>query len=577
MSLSTSTNRVVATGDGVSVTFNYNRLLYDATHLKVYLAGVLQTTGYTVNGVPGTSTSVTFSVAPTNGVQVLLLGEVPLTQLSDFDVGGAFPAESVEKSLDLTVMGLQQFDEVLDRAITLPVSSTLTAANLPDPALAANYGKGIKIKNDGTGLDTFTINAGDIAGVLTTKGDILVYSAAVDRLPVGLNHLILTARSSAGAGVAWRDQINVGAIKFEDATDSSKTLALALPNLSASTTRTLYVNDENGTIGQGWDVKNLSITATVGANALTIALKTRAGTDASATNPIYFKFRNATAGTGDYTTVALTAAHSLAVSSGSTLGTVSAVAHRLYVGVANDGGTLRLFVYNPLNGTTLSLLALNDSELYSSTAEGGIGAADSAQVLYSGTAFSTKAIRVLGYVESTQATAGTWATTPSKIHLLSSGDKRTGDIVQVQQNITGAVATGTTNIPIDDTIPQITEGVEYMTQAITPTSAVNVLKVMTKGLFSAGASGDISMALFRDAVADALAAIYRTADASSVTQFGTTHVIEYAVRADATTASTFRVRAGGTGGATITFNGQAGARKFGGTMNSSITVTEIMV
>ncbi len=90
------------------------------------------------------------------------------------------------------------------------------------------------------------------------------------------------------------------------------------------------------------------------------------------------------------------AALSLVISSGSTLGTVSGAAHRLYVGIANDGGTLRLFLYNPLVAASLDLLALADGQVYSSTAEGGAGAADSAQVLYSETAFTSKAIRKLG-------------------------------------------------------------------------------------------------------------------------------------------------------------------------------------
>ena len=248
MALTTTSNRVVATGDGATTVFAFNRLLYDATHLQVYLAGVLQSSGYTVSGVPGSSTSVTFSVAPGSSVQVLLLRVVPLTQLSVYAVGGAFPAATTEKNLDLLMMANQQFDEVLDRAVTLPVTSTLTAANLPDPALAANYGKGVKIKGDGTGLDTFTINAGDIAGILTTKGDILVYSSAVDRLPVGLDNRILTARSSAGPGVAWRDQINVGAMKFEDATDPGKTVAFNLSGISAATTRTWTFQDTNDTL-----------------------------------------------------------------------------------------------------------------------------------------------------------------------------------------------------------------------------------------------------------------------------------------------------------------------------------------
>ena len=52
------------------------------------------------------------------------------------------------------------------------------------------------------------------------------------------------------------------------------------------------------------------------------------------------------------------------------------------------------------------------------------------------------------------------------------GDPGVG-LLQTVSYQTGAVATGTTIIPFDDTIPQITEGNEFMTLAITPRSATS--------------------------------------------------------------------------------------------------------
>ena len=48
-------------------------------------------------------------------------------------------------------------------------------------------------------------------------------------------------------------------------------------------------------------------------------------------------------------------------------------------------------------------------------------------------------------------------------------------IIKIGVTQTGAVATGTTQIPSDDTIPQNTEGDEYMTLAFTPNSATSTL------------------------------------------------------------------------------------------------------
>jgi hypothetical protein len=159
---------------------------------------------------------------------------------------------------------------------------------------------------------------------------------------------------------------------------------------------------------------NGTLTASVGSSALTIAIKTKAGADPSATDPVSVYFRNVTEATGDYTVITLTAATSLVISSGSTMGTASGTASRLWIVGFNDGGTFRLGAIN-----TATSAEIGDDVLSSSTAEGGAGAADSAGVIYTGTAVTSKAMRVLGYVESTQATAGTWATAPSKIQLVT--------------------------------------------------------------------------------------------------------------------------------------------------------------
>lgn len=579
MALTSTSNRVVATGDNSTTLFNYNKLLYDASHLQVYLAGVLQATGYTVNGVPGSSTSVTFSVAPGTGVQVLLLRIVPTTQLAIYDVGGAFPAKTTEKNLDLLAMSAQQFSEKLDRAVTLPITSTLTAANLPDPALVVNYGKGVKIAGDGSGLDTFNINAGNISGTVTTKGDLHIFGASTeDRLAVGTNNQVLVADSAQAKGLKWAsgfDQVDTG-FRVVGSSDATKKLALEVDSLTTETTRTRFQTDEDSSEGQAWGVRNLMLTATVAASALTITVKTKNATDPTAVNPIIFKFRNATVETGDYTTITLSAALSLVVSSGSTLGTVSAAPHRLYIGIANDAGTLRLFAYNPLT-SLLKLLGLHEGIVYSSTAEGGGGGADSAQVLYSGTAFTSKAIRILGYIESTQATAGTWATTPSRIQLLGPNVKRTGEIVQTQVSMDGESATGTTVMVYDDTIPQNTEGDQYMSITITPTSGINLLNILHTGNYASSNAAQASMAaaLFQDSVANALAAVItaRLNAAGAVAELTLQHLMS----AGAGATLTFKIRAGLNGAGTTTFNGFAGARVFGGVMASRLSVQEIFV
>lgn len=147
-----------------------------------------------------------------------------------------------------------------------------------------------------------------------------------------------------------------------------------------------------------------------------------------------------------------------------------------------------------------------------------------------------------------------------------------GGVVQVVNTQDGAVATGTTAMPNDDTIPQNTEGDEYMTLAITPKSTTNKLKIEV--VFNGAASGDtyLSVALFQDSTAGALA--------SAMGQIGgggrpETIVFTHYMTAGTASETTFKVRAGSDSTATVTFNGFSGAGKHGGVIASSITITEI--
>lgn len=151
----------------------------------------------------------------------------------------------------------------------------------------------------------------------------------------------------------------------------------------------------------------------------------------------------------------------------------------------------------------------------------------------------------------------------------------TGAIQQQVSTLSSAVNSGSTTIPLDDTIPQITEGNEYMTQAITPKSATNVLQI--EAVFygsSNAAAGHLIMALFQDATANALAATAQyTAPAGSSCNIRLLHTMT----AGTTSSTTFRIRAGTNAAGTTTFNGITAARFFGAIPKSSIMITEYKV
>ena len=148
-----------------------------------------------------------------------------------------------------------------------------------------------------------------------------------------------------------------------------------------------------------------------------------------------------------------------------------------------------------------------------------------------------------------------------------------GSVVQVVSTQTGAVATGSTALPNDDSIPQNNEGDEYMTLAITPTSASNKLLIQVVACYAPSAPASSGVCLFQDSTANALAAeiVYLTASNANYAI-----PLNHFMTSGTTSATTFKVRIGLDAG-TVTFNGFLGARKFGGVIASSITIWEIKV
>lgn len=178
-----------------------------------------------------------------------------------------------------------------------------------------------------------------------------------------------------------------------------------------------------------------SISASVASNALTIS--------ASA---LTLDFRSTTLGSGTVTTVSGTPSN-LVVPSGATLGSVNASlilptgpTSRLIVLALNNAGTIELGVVNLAGGVNLTETGVISTTAISS-------GATSASVVYSTTARTNVSYRVIGYIESTQTTAGTWATTPSTIQ--GTGGEAVNDMSslgygQTWQDVTTSRTLGTT-------------------------------------------------------------------------------------------------------------------------------------
>lgn len=389
---------------------------------------------------------------------------------------------------------------------------------------------------------------------LTTTGTLTQSTTGQEILPVGT-----TAQRPSDAAGGFRFNSTTGFPEFNAGTGWTPLLA------TLAGAQTPYGAVINGTIAESHT-----------GNAATFALKTLAGTDPSATDPVLIAFRNATVGTGNYVYRTVTGALSLTISSGSTFGASNGTAFKVWIMLFDDAGTIRIGAINCLSGT--SIYPLGQVPLASSTAEGGLGAADSAQVFYTGTAVTSKPYVILGYVsyESGLTTAGSWDAAPTRAQLFGSGVPLPGAVVQsvITSNSTLAADLGT--IARDNSKPQDSEGFELMTRAITPTMASNILEVEAQAFLSSATSNSILiMAVFNGLTSDALATV------SHGIATGTHEAVlrvEFATLSGSTSSITFKTRAGAnTGsGAQTTFNGVSAGNLYNGTTNSFMRVTERM-
>lgn len=175
---------------------------------------------------------------------------------------------------------------------------------------------------------------------------------------------------------------------------------------------------------------------------------------------------------------------------------------------------------------------------------------------------------------STGTTAGQATTTTTRLATVGYVDR-----VAVQQYVISTdntVVANTSTIPYDDSIPQNTEGSQYLSVSITPKSATS--KLIIKIEFNCTIT-DVTqfavVALFQDSTAGAL----KATGAGFVSSGGAVSMepvnLTYEMTSGTTSATTFKVRAGTGGGTQLTMNGAGGSRLFGGSCISFISVTEI--
>ena len=214
------------------------------------------------------------------------------------------------------------------------------------------------------------------------------------------------------------------------------------------------------------------------------------------------------------------------------------------------------------NAVTLAKLATQAANTVLANATAGTAAP---------TAVTVNASSLVGRGSSgnlTNITAGTGIT------IGTSTISAAGAVLQRQESMLSTYTSTATAIPVDNTIPQITEGAEFTSLAFTPQSASSTLliEIFAPYLVNSATSG-ITVALFVDATANALAAVGGQNSTSTISYAG--HYLQYRVASGSTSARTYRMRYGGNSGTTY-INGTSSAGLYGGVMLSGIRVTEIL-
>ena len=413
MTVSAAASRNDYVGTGLVDTYSYSFRITSAADLLVTTRDTdgLETTltyptDYSVTGVGvfsgGTITLTAGALA--SGYALTIRDDPTVQQDTDLRNQAGPYQEALEDALDYATRIVKSQQDVLDRALTLSETTTGVSAELPAPV--AGYALVWNATENGL-QNAIPAGAPTSAFMATLLDD---ETAADARTTLGVpaaangTHTGTTAVQTIAASVAATAPTRAQA---DNGTDVATTAFVQAARLS----------------------KILTIDATVAANALTLTLQ-----------PCVLDFRSSTLSSGAVNARTVPSALSLVVPSSATLGTINAQTSRIVVLAIDNAGTVELACVNLSGG-----VRLDEAGTINTTTIGA--GSTSATTIYSTTGRTSVPYRVIGYVESTQATAGTWASAPNLVQGVGGQalvPLNTLGGGQTWQNVTGSRAFGTT-------------------------------------------------------------------------------------------------------------------------------------
>lgn len=215
MTITTTTNRISYSGDGVTTDFAAPFLFFDEDHLLVILvdaSGVettlVITTHYTVADVgdPAGGT-VTMVTPPASGETLVIVRNQPYTQTLDLVENDPFPSDAVENTLDKNVIMCQQLLDQIGRSFTLSDGDTSGASlTIPSPV------------------------ADSVIGVWNATADTIVIGPTVGEISNAEGY---AADAAADAAAAAADAA-AAAASAADAADAAASINLPTPTVADS-------------------------------------------------------------------------------------------------------------------------------------------------------------------------------------------------------------------------------------------------------------------------------------------------------------------------------------------------------
>lgn len=467
-----------AAGGASNINFDFN------------INGTLYAFPFVTGGIVGPGTTVSGDVACWNNTVGTLLKDcgAPLNAAtnntwtgtnnftSTFQIMGAtetFPASG-------NIVGTSDVQTLTNKSISGSEinSGTLTATVMP--AFTGDV-------TNSAGTVATTISAGAVTNAKMAAGAANTIKGSVN----GSSEADLAVGSCSGANQAinWTSGTGPGCATLS-ATTAGFGLNLATGVMSISQSQPPY----------GFDSPvNMGLTATAGASALTINIVGANGSAPSATNPVLVPFRSLAGGgtaTGTPVWTAITAATSLVIPSGATLGTSSSnVPFRIWLFLEYNAGAPEIVA--AVCSSTTQVFPCSSWEFNRTATTTITGLAASSGVPYSTTGVSNDAIRIIGYCDfaSGLATAGAWASACTTLQLFGPGIKKPGDPIQTiyVQSATAATTTASS-------LTALTNG---LTQPITLSSAMNLIRLDFRGTVNLSGSSTGGAQLYRTSVATA--------------------------------------------------------------------------